>query len=92
MQTAAKREQESKQLSIVESFDKTCKWSNDHPRSKEIDDLILELVCCDCHPFNIVEGQSFKRLINKLQPKYNLKTEKFYSLLKSKEFMQNESC
>ena len=48
------------------------------PRAKNIDKLILEMITTDNLPFSVVQNIGFQRLISKLEPRYGIKSEKFY--------------
>lgn len=61
------------------------KWANEDARSKKLDELIMEMIAADDQPFSIVEDVGFKRLIQHLEPRYNIKTEKFFRTQKFKE-------
>ena len=44
----------------------------DHPVAQRITRFIAEMMALDCQPFSIVEDQGFVRLLNHLQPRYQL--------------------
>lgn len=54
------------------------KWGNSDARSKKVDCAIVEMIATDNHPFTVVSGVGFKRLVALLGPRYSLKTEKYY--------------
>uniref|UniRef100_A0A182YFM1 Uncharacterized protein n=1 Tax=Anopheles stephensi TaxID=30069 RepID=A0A182YFM1_ANOST len=41
-------------------------------QKSRLDEALLDLICDECLPFNIVEGEAFKRFIRLLNPKYDL--------------------
>lgn len=49
------------QPTLKQVFDKTTKWTPTHPRSKEVDKLIMEIIATDILPYAIVEGAGFKK-------------------------------
>ncbi|XP_039608399.1 zinc finger BED domain-containing protein 4-like [Polypterus senegalus] len=58
--------------------DQKGKWPPDHPQAKEMDRLILEMIATDILPFPVVEGVGFKRLLAKVEPRYTLRSEKYF--------------
>lgn len=49
-------------------------WNPKGEKTKVVDRLIMEMICVDIQPFSIVSDIRFKRLINYLAPKYQLKS------------------
>lgn len=68
----------STQPNLVQMFDAQRKWGNSDTRSKKVDLAIVEMIATDNHPFTVVSGVGFKRLVALLEPRYSLKTEKYY--------------
>ncbi|KAJ3661175.1 hypothetical protein Zmor_005584 [Zophobas morio] len=68
-----------KQLSIEEAVQKEKKWDTNNSNSKKIDKLIGEMIALQNFPFNFVEGLGFRRLIQKLSPRYNLRGRNFFT-------------
>jgi hypothetical protein len=68
----------STQPTIVQMFDAQKKWGNSDTRSKQADLAIVQMIATDNQPFTVVSGVGFKRLVTLLEPRYSLKTEKFY--------------
>ncbi|KAK7122932.1 hypothetical protein R3I94_019901 [Phoxinus phoxinus] len=66
------------QPTIAQMFDSQRKWQNSDQRSKKIDTQILEMIATDNQPFTVVSDVGFRRLIATLEPRYSLKTEKYY--------------
>lgn len=66
------------QPTISEMFDAHRKWQNSDPRSKKIDTILREMIATDNLPFMFVSGVGFQRLVSAMEPRYNLKTEKYY--------------
>lgn len=66
------------QPNLVQMFDAQRKWGNSDTRSKNVDLAIVEMIATDNHPFTVVSGVGFKRLVALLEPRYSLKTEKYY--------------
>ncbi len=68
----------STQPTVVQMFDAQRKWPNSDTRSKKVDLAIVEMIATDNKPFTVVSGVGFKRLVALLEPRYSLKTEKYY--------------
>ncbi|KAJ3661223.1 hypothetical protein Zmor_005629 [Zophobas morio] len=68
-----------KQLSIEEAVQKEKKWDTNNSNSKKIDKLIGEMIALQNLPFNFVEGLGFRRLIQELSPRYNLRGRNFFT-------------
>ena len=66
------------QPNLVQMFDAQRKWSNSDTRSKQADLAIVQMIATDNQPFSVVSDVGFKRLVTLLEPRYSLKTEKFY--------------
>ncbi len=66
------------QQSLPQMFDKLTKWTLADPRTKKLDKLVMEMLATDIQPYNMVEGVGFKRLVAALEPRYPMKTEKFF--------------
>ena len=66
------------QTTLPQVLDKITKWKPEDPRSRKIDTLMMEMIATDLQPYNMVEGVGFKRLVAGLEPRYSMKTEKFY--------------
>ncbi|XP_045905159.1 zinc finger BED domain-containing protein 4-like [Micropterus dolomieu] len=66
------------QPTVAQMFDSQRKWQNSDQRSKKIDTQILEMIATDNQPFTVVSDVGFRRLIATLEPRYSLKTEKYY--------------
>ncbi|XP_063930361.1 zinc finger BED domain-containing protein 4-like [Zophobas morio] len=68
-----------KQLSIEEAVQKEKKWDTTNSNSKKSDKLIGEMIALQNLPFNFVEGLGFRRLIQELSPRYNLRGRNFFT-------------
>ncbi len=66
------------QASLPMMFDNQTKWKTTDVRSKNLDRLITEMIATDNQPFNFVENNGFQRLMATAEPRYALKSEKFY--------------
>ncbi len=66
------------QASLPMMFDNQTKWKTSDVRSKNLDRLITEMIATDNQPFNFVENNGFQRLMATAEPRYALKSEKFY--------------
>ena len=51
----------------------------DHPKSREINRLVGELIAVDNQPFSIVDDIGFTRLIHHLEPRYKLPSRRYFS-------------
>ncbi|XP_060796685.1 zinc finger BED domain-containing protein 4-like [Neoarius graeffei] len=68
----------STQPIVAQLFDAQRKWPNSDNRSKKIDVAIMEMIATDNQPFTVVADVGFKRLVAMLEPRYSLKSEKYY--------------
>lgn len=68
----------SRQPTVAEMFDAQWKWPNSDNRSKKIDVAIMEMIATDNQPFTVAADVGFKRLMAMLEPRYSLKSEKYY--------------
>lgn len=75
---AKRNETISAQPTIQFMFDRQKCWKNSDIRSKEMDRLIMEMIATDNEPFAMVERVGFKRVMAKAEPRYVLKSEKYY--------------
>ncbi|XP_077340549.1 zinc finger BED domain-containing protein 4-like [Lithobates pipiens] len=66
------------QPTVVQMFDSKRKWQNTDPRSKKIDTLITEMIATDNQPFTVVADIGFQRLLATIEPRYSIKSEKYY--------------
>ena len=74
-----------KQLSLEEVVLKEKKWDVNNLNSKKIDKLIGEMIALQNLPFNFVEGLGFRRLMQKLAPRYNFRGRNFFTDFVCKE-------
>ncbi|XP_055022703.1 zinc finger BED domain-containing protein 4-like [Boleophthalmus pectinirostris] len=78
---------------IVPKEPRSDKWKDTELKSKKIDKLIAEMCATDDQPFAVVSGRGFKRLVAALEPKYTVKSEKFYrSDLLENLYKKVQSC
>ena len=68
-----------KQLTIQESVKKAQQWDSSHPKSKEMDKLIAEMLALQNLSFNFVDGVGFRRVMHAALPKYHLKGRTFFT-------------
>lgn len=54
-------------------------WDADGEKSVDIDNAILYMIAVDLQPLQIVENVGFGRLLNLLQPKYKIKSRKYFT-------------
>lgn len=64
---------------MSEFLDRTRSFSSDHPRAKQIDDGIGVMIAVDEQPFYVVEKQGFRWLVEILEPRYTLRSRKYYA-------------
>ena len=69
----------SNQPTLLESFVKSQPFVFDHPRAKEITKRIGEMMALDNEPFTMVNHIGFVRLLNLLEPRYQLPSDKYFS-------------
>uniref|UniRef100_A0A8C1F800 BED-type domain-containing protein n=2 Tax=Cyprinus carpio TaxID=7962 RepID=A0A8C1F800_CYPCA len=68
----------TQQPTLPQAFDKVLKWGPSDPRAKNLDKKVMEMIATDIQAFSVVEGVGFRRLLAAAEPRYTLKTEKFY--------------
>uniref|UniRef100_A0AAQ5YIA3 BED-type domain-containing protein n=1 Tax=Amphiprion ocellaris TaxID=80972 RepID=A0AAQ5YIA3_AMPOC len=66
------------QPTVVQLFDAQRKWGNNDPKSKNFDKLITEMMATENQPFTMVADSGFRRLMEHAEPRYSLKSEKYY--------------
>ena len=76
---AAKEQTSSSQATLEECLEWTRPYPIDHPVAQRITRFIAEMMALDCQPFSVVEDQGFVRLLNHLQPHYQLPGRKYFS-------------
>nr|XP_039247688.1 zinc finger BED domain-containing protein 4-like [Styela clava] len=76
--TAGIKRSRTDQPTLRDLFDSVKKWGGAEDKSKVMDKLIIEMIATDNQPFTIVSDIGFQRLLNVAEPRYKLKTEKFY--------------
>ena len=69
----------SNQPTLLESFVKSQPFVFDHPRAKEITKRIGEMMALDNEPFTMVNHIGFVCLLNLLEPRYQLPSDKYFS-------------
>ena len=68
-----------KQPTLVQVIEAKTPYEFDHPRSRKIHETVGEMIAVDCELFNIVKRTGFKRLMNVLEPRYTLPSDKYFS-------------
>ena len=76
---AAKEQTSSSQATLEECLEWTRPYPIDHPVAQRITRFIAEMMALDCQQFSVVEDQGFVRLLNHLQPCYQLPGRKYFS-------------
>lgn len=64
-------------------MNKKAKLRNDDPKAKEITRKIGEIICLDNQPFSVVEHKGFNRLINHLEPRYEIPKRKYFTTVEA---------
>lgn len=67
----------SGQKTLKEAFSTT--MPHNSARAQEITRYIAEYIACDLRPFSAVDGKGFKRLVAKLEPKYQMPSRAHFS-------------
>ena len=62
-----------KQVKITDysSTKKVEKWSDQNPKSKRIDDLLLRFICLSCEPLNLTEKEGFSEIFHEACPRFS---------------------
>ena len=76
---AEKKKENSLQPKIKETINKLTKTDLNGPKQAAHDKRILEFLACTFVPFNVVDMEEWKRLIESLDKTINLKTARTYS-------------
>jgi len=76
------------QPTIHDMFQKQKKWTNLNEKSKQMDKLITEIIISDNQPFTMVSDAGFKRLMDVAEPRYAIKSEKYYRTEKLPEIYE----
>ena len=69
----------SNQPTLLDSFKKSQPLAFDHPRAKIITKRISEMMALDNEPFTMINHIGFVRLLNILEPRYQLPSDKYFS-------------
>ncbi len=76
---AAKGSHSSSSSPILTAFAAKQPFSANHPRSKQITEMIGKMICTDLEPFSVVERRGFKTLVGFLEPKYKIPSRHYFS-------------
>ncbi|XP_063231191.1 zinc finger BED domain-containing protein 4-like [Bacillus rossius redtenbacheri] len=68
-----------KQTTLGEAFQKPAKFPRDHALAKEITMCIGKMMATDFQPYTIVEDYGFKQLCETMEPRYNLPSATTFS-------------
>lgn len=66
------------QLTIMSSYRLAQRWDIDSDKAKTIHRRIGEMIAIDCQPCSIVEKSGFQRLVESLEPHYQIPNRKFF--------------
>lgn len=58
--------------------DRLKKFNSNDARTIPINKLIAEIICLDLQAFSLVEDLGFRRLMNKLEPRYTIPSRKTF--------------
>jgi len=67
------------QTTVGQCFERQKPYSTDSPRYKEITNAIAQMIAFDFQPFSVVEDEGFKRLLQVLDPRYQIPSRKHFS-------------
>lgn len=73
------RGQSSKQVSLEVIVERSKQLLFDSPRARKITMLIGEMIAVDNQPFSVVGDIGFGRLVNFLEPRYQIPSRKYFS-------------
>ena len=62
----------STQPTLIEAITRAQPYKNDSIKKKELDDLVVRMIVEDLQPLSVVEDKGFKKLVNGLNPRYDL--------------------
>ena len=71
--------QPTRQPTITEAIDKLKPYPANSSRAQELNRAGASFIASEMQPYQIVEKPGFKKMINKLDPKYHLPTRKYFS-------------
>ena len=67
----------SRQLTFQESTDRTRVWATNDAKALRVSRRISEMIAIDCQPLSIVSDTGFVRLLNALEPRYQIPSRKY---------------
>jgi hypothetical protein len=77
--TTESRDTTVMQPTLQTFLNRTKKFDINNPKAQAIHNAITRMICTESLPFNFVESDGFKHLINKLCPKYQIPNRKYFS-------------
>jgi hypothetical protein len=66
------------QTSVVSAFSRNRPWEFNDPRSLRVHRRVAEMIAVDDQAFSVVENEGFRRVIDALEPRYTLPSEKYF--------------
>lgn len=63
-------------MKITKTADRLKKFDSNYARTLPINKLIAEIICLDLQLFSLVEDIGFRRLVNNLEPRYTIPSQK----------------
>ncbi|XP_062558735.1 E3 SUMO-protein ligase ZBED1-like [Armigeres subalbatus] len=84
---------EEKPASKIEQMFKDAQlWSDDGPKSREINDAIAFMIVKDYQPYSIVEDEGFVNLLKILAPKYKIPNRKLITKIVDDKYSKVVEC
>ncbi|KAL6463619.1 hypothetical protein MHYP_G00280100 [Metynnis hypsauchen] len=69
----------TKQLTVVDALERREKFPANSMKATKITEKVLEFIVLDAQPISVVEDGGFRRLLEHLEPRYNLPSRKYFS-------------
>lgn len=67
------------QPTLAASLSKSTAFEADSMKVRKLNNLLVQTICKDALPFNLLDSDSFKLFVNELEPRYRLPTRKAMS-------------
>lgn len=69
----------TRQVTVAECFERQKPYSVENPHYKEITNAVARMIALDFQPFSVVEDEGFKKLLQVLDPRYQIPSRKHFS-------------
>jgi len=76
-------ESSNKQVTLPVAIERMQPYPSSSKRAQEITNALSHSIVKEMMPFNIVERPGFRKLLNKLNDRYNIPSRKYFNLVKS---------